>query len=291
MKYLRHFNERLGIATYIEEQSDYIIYMIQSDTKTKYNFIYYDDVKNTKVPFTLIIKDTLDVKGSYQSGSGGNIIYLKNRADKSTLLHEMKHMDFHLKKKNCFDDLFHKAEVALNVGLMTPSTRSEKRIKLATQIFYVYNNNEFESKYHSYYKQFDAYLSKISGKLESSDIVEHYNKFLNESTDKSWWWYYYPNEFTFDTFLPESDINQMFFFYLNDGNKVSFTDNMFNNMYQIIKYDMKKFYKTKFNSYTATEKAKIAQLKRFFEKDIDRKVVRYRKKMSRIVTLMVEKYT
>lgn len=289
MKYLRRFNERLGLATYIEEQSDYIIDMIKSDTKNEYSLIFYDDFNNTKAPFKLIIKKEKSIKGSFGIEKGAMIIYLGDRTDSSTLLHEMKHLDFYLKKKNCFKDLYFKAEAALTSRL-DPLNSSQKRIKMASQIFYVYNHNEFESKFHSYYKQFDNFLNKKNEKLESADIVKYYNEFLNSNTDKSWFWYYYPKKFTFDTFLSDSDLNQMFFYYLNDSNKVSFSDNMFMSMYQLLKYDIKKFYKTKLNKYTPTEKAKINQLKKFFEKDIDRKIEKYRKKMARIVTIMIEKY-
>lgn len=295
MKYLKKFNERLGISEDIEKLADKIFKTINSSNEKEFTFTYqeYNYKKNSKSNYSFKVKITTDrsdeSKGSFSVENGEMSIKLVNRKDDSTLLHELKHLDFYIKKQNCFDDIYHKSNAILKQYANDVTDSSQRRIKSASTIFYVYNENEFESKYHGYYKNFDKFLS-TKGPLESSDIVTYFKEFLESNDDNTYNWYFYKPKFNFSTFLSDGDINQMFYYYLNDSNKVSFSENMFIMMFQLLKYDIKKFYKIKFNKYTNEEMNKINKLRNFFEKDIDRKKEKYSRKLFRLITLMIEKY-
>lgn len=68
----------------------------------------------------------------------------------------------------------------------------------------------------------------------------------------------------------------------------------FSNIYldflSYIAYGIKKDIKTFFKIFTAKEKQEIEKYITYFEKDINRKIKKYKRRMSRIVTLACEKY-
>ena len=142
MRYLKSFNERLGVNLDIDAQVDEYFKCINNSDKKTFQFIY----KNEKgeFPFTLYISNLNGSSGNFAMDitTGEMSIYLRSRTDHSTLLHEVKHLDFATRKRDYHKELLYLANKSLSgVGSLDPLSK-------ITHIFYIFNDNEFQSKYH-----------------------------------------------------------------------------------------------------------------------------------------------
>lgn len=293
--------EALGIDKDIESQAQTIYQEIKNSTKNEFDFILYETSGNYF--FKLII-------GEFDKTSTGRFIIshdnqkltilLKDRSDYSTLLHEMKHLSRGIKNKcRHFNDPIHKTHRLIN----NMDLKKKDPINVQNKIFYVYDIDEFEAKYHGYYVDIDVHLKKIVDmkklspidKIVSKDfIVQIIKGFLNTCEDFTYtWWVGYFNgtevskEFNFSNYLKESDINRLFYLITKkDFNPSCSYIDMFKEIY----LDLKNLIKMKLNIYSKKDKILIQKNRKIFEKEINRRKKIFSKKFYRLFTIMVEKY-
>lgn len=296
MKHLKRFNERLGILTGAEEQvEEYMKEIEKKPISRAFKFVYRCDLGNYN--FKLYIDPKLDCRGYFQNSLSDNLeIYIKDRTDDVTLLHELKHLDFHIRKKGKTKTPYAKSQFAISQD-GDQAKVSKRTLTILEHIFYIYDENEFQSKYHSFYKDFDNLMSeleveaKTKGKKITTDLVKHI--FYNEKwfNDASFSWYT-PDEgydFKFEKFVPKDELRLVFYYILMEQKRKTFS-NIYLDFLSYIAYGIKKDIKTFFKIFTAKEKQEIEKYITYFEKDINRKIKKYKRRMSRIVTLACEKY-
>lgn len=281
MKYLQSFNERLGFNIDLDKQVEEFYKEIVNSAEMEFNFVYQND--RGKFPFKLIIGN-LNKKGAFRIDieTGEKKILLKHRRDYATLLHEIKHLDYSTRKKDFYKDIFHLANERLS------KMKSLDPLNSITSVFYLYNDNEFQSKYHGYYIEFDNFIAKnISSDPTPMEIWSLFERFLISTNDKSWTWYFKDDEFKFENYLPKSQINRLFtqFIYKGDIYKGEY-----DNLIKWLITGIKRLFKTKLNKYSEGELMEINKIKRFYEKQINIRLPKYRKRFLRMVQLMVDKW-
>ena len=165
----KKLNERLGIIQDMEKQvEDYIKTIKRKPISKVFNLVYSCDLGTYK--FKLIIDPKIDCKGYFNDDTRGNFsIYLANRSDEETLLHEVKHLDFNLRKKGKTRTPYSRSEKIISIEGKNAKV-SKRTLELLEHIFYVYDENEFQSKYHSFYKKFDILMSEL--KVEADKVGE-----------------------------------------------------------------------------------------------------------------------
>jgi len=302
---IRNFSEfiteALGIDKDIESQAQEIYKKIKHSNKNEFSFILYETSGNYF--FKLII-------GKFDKTASGRFIIsddnkemtvlLKDRNDYSTLLHEMKHLSRAIKNKGShFNDFIYKTHKLIsNMDL-----KDKDPIKAQKQIFYVYDKDEFEAKYHGYYVDLDIYLKKIvdikkqspNDKSVSKDfIIDVIKGFLNTCDDMTYtWWVGYFNgekvskEFNFSNYLKESDINRLFYLITKKDFKPGYS---YTDMFKEIYFDLKNILKTKMNIYSKEDKVLIQKYRKSFELEINKRKKVFSKKFYRLFSIMVDKY-
>lgn len=295
MKHLKTFNEKLGISKSLEEQVEYYHkIMMDNPDKKEYNFVYKTDKGNFTI--TVFIKDNLGDQISGQAGqlSNGDLyINLLNRNDVTTLLHEVKHIDYSIRKgKYEKDSKYTKAHNSLYKNDIKGD------MKYLSTLFYLMDENEFQSKYHTYYKDFDLYLKKhlsTDSTNREKEIVKMWPDFLKQHHDGSWSWYK-QGDFKFLDYVSRNSIYDAFHNYIM-GNKgvISKPDykpsgSVYLDFIKYFKRKMRKIINPNVVELTSKEKEQVSILKKRFEKEITIKRDRYFKRMSRIPTLMIDKW-
>lgn len=297
MKHLKKFNERLGIIKDMEEQVELYMRTIESKPISKtFKFFYHCDLGT--YPFQLVIDPKLDSRGYFTNKGGDLYIYIKDRNDESTLLHEVKHLDFNLRKKDKTKTPYVKSQIAISMDGKNAKV-SQRTLDMLEHIFYIYDENEFQSKYHSFYKDFDIMISKLKleltkkgeSKLLTTKSIRHI--FYNERwwSDATFTWYV-PNEgkeFKFSDYVDESELRIVFYYILMEQKRRTFS-NMYLDVFSYIAHSIVKDIKRFFKIFTKKERQEIEKYITFFEKDINKKIKKYKKRMSRIVTLACDKY-
>ena len=289
MKYLQTINEKFGIKKRLVEQVDGYFRVIQENPdKHEFTFYYaYDSlgIKDILQKVTVKIGKVKGLHGQYSfnPNTKETTILLSDRNDKSTLLHELKHLDYALHKRDFHKNIFHTSKDRLSKSL-------SKRDKLnyAQEIFYLLDQNEFESRYHGYFIDFDEFISKSKIKDPTpGEIYELFESFLSQSEDISWTWYVKEDEFKFENYFSDSLINRLFnqFVYTKD-----FYADEYENMFKYIRSIFKKSYRRIFNSYSDEEIIEIKRTKKLFERKINQRLPKYRKKLFKLVPLMVDKW-
>jgi len=290
MKYLKTF-ERLGISDSLEQQVDDYMKTIRSKPISKvFKLVYQCDLGNYY--FNLIIDPKIDSEGYFTSDPSsitGLEIHLKNREDESTLLHEVKHLDFHLRKKGRTKTNFTKAEKSIKNEKQIKV--SKKTLELLKNIFYIYDENEFQSKYHSFYKDFDLFLSKQNKDFTTSDVKELFFDYKQWTKDDTFGWYTVPSDFifTFERFFDKDELRIIFNYIILENKRKTFK-NPYIDFLSYLVTDIKKDIKMRFKLFTDKEKEEIEKAIKFFEKDINKRIKIYKKRMSRIVTIACERY-
>ena len=284
MKYLQSFNERLGLNLDIDKQVEKFYKEIVNSQEKEFNFVYEND--KGRFPFKVIIGGGL--KGNnwgrynFNIETGAMKITLKNRSDYASLLHEVKHLDYSTRVGEYWKDIIQWGSIRLSkISSMDP-------LNSITNVFYLYNDNEFQSKYHSYYIDFDSFVAKnISDNPTPNEILSLFERFLISNRDDSWLWYFKNDEFKFEDYLSKAQINRLFtqFVYKND-----IYNGEYDNLIKWLITGIKRLFKTKLNKYSEGELMEINKIKRFYEKQINMRLPKYRKKFLRIVQLMVDKW-
>jgi hypothetical protein len=292
----KKLNERLGIVQGIEQQVEYYIKTIESKPIAKvFNLVYSCDLGTYK--FKLIIDPKIDCRGYFNDDTHGNFsIYLADRSDEETLLHEVKHLDFNLRNKGKTKTPYSRSEKIISIEGKNAKV-SKRTLELLEHIFYIYDENEFQSKYHSFYKKFDILMSELKVEADKIDqkittaAVRHI--FYNERWwDDSAFTWYVPKEgydFKFENFVDKGELRIVFYYLLMEQKRKQYSNpylDFVSYLIHGIKSDLKKTFKI----FTGDEKKEIEKYITFFEKDINKKIKIYKKRMSRIVTLACEKY-
>ena len=291
MKYLKRFDERLGISQDMEQQVDDYMKTIRSKPISKvFKLLYKCDLGNYY--FKLVIDTKITSEGYFTSDPSsitGLEIHLKDRDDESTLLHEVKHLDFHLRKKGKTKTNFTKAQKSISNE--TRNKVSKRTLGLLEHIFYIYDENEFQSKYNSFYKDFDLFLSKQNRNFTTNEIKDLFFDYQQWSEDGIFSWYTVASDykFNFERFVDKDELRVVFNYIILEQERRTFK-NPYLDFLSYLVTDIKKNIKIKFKLFTDKEKMEIEKTIRFFEKDINRRIQKYKKRMSRIVTLACEKY-
>lgn len=299
MKFIKTF-ERFGIIDYMDEQvAKYMEVINANPDKSNFRFEYIMNLNNKKItiPFQLKIDSKLKTEGELESNSNilrsnnTYVITLKKRDDESTLLHEVKHIDFEKRVKDCYSDLYFRANKEIEKGKIEGG-----KLAPMSALFYAYTENEFQSKYSGYYKDLDEYVSKLKNP-SSKDIIIAFNDLLKNHTDKTWTWYITDKPFTFSTFL--NDINTKILFkkiivpIINNKEVVEDIDMTFYSIFHMIKsyYNkIKEFIFGRKENFTKEDDIEISRAIKKVENNINKKRDRYGKKMKKLIPLMIEKY-
>ena len=291
MKYLQRFDERLGISQDMEQQVEGYMKTIREKPISKvFRLLYQCDLGNYF--FKLVIDPNIDSEG-YFTGSPISIgdleIHLKDREDESTLLHEVKHLDYYLRKNGKTKTIYDRMKRSVSNSDKTKV--SQRTLALLEHIFYIYDENEFQSKYTSFYKEFDIFLSKQNKNFTTSEIKNIFFDYQQWTEDDTFSWYTVTSDynFTFDKFVYKDELRVVFNYIISEHSRRTFK-NPYLDFFSYLVADIKKNIKIRFKLFTGKEKLEIEKAIRFFEKDINKRIQKYKKRMSRIVTLACEKY-
>jgi hypothetical protein len=291
MKYLKRFDERLGISQDMEQQVEGYMKTIRERPISKvFKLLYQCDLGNYF--FKLVIDSNISSNG-YFTGSptyiGDLEIHLKDREDESTLLHEVKHLDYYLRKKGKTKNIYNRMERSVSDSDKTKV--SKRTLELLEHIFYIYDENEFQSKYTSFYKSFDLFLSKQNKEFTTNEIRELFFDYKKWSDDTTFSWYTVDSNynFAFDKFVDKDELRVVFNYIISEHSRRTFK-NPYLDFLSYLAADIKKNIKIRFKLFTDKEKLEIEKVIKFFEKDINKRIQKYKKRMSRILTLACEKY-
>ena len=225
-------------------------------------------------------------------------IELKDRKYFSTILHEVKHLDYWTRNGK------KRSEYSIaGVNLATSDDKnlvSKKSLSRMSSFFYVYDDNEFQSKYHSYYNDFMEFMddivkhleeTKSNHKLTTDDIRHLWKGFLQEHDDTTWSYYTTNKTFRFKDYFTEPELNKIFLYMLSDyddGRKIY--TNTYIDIASYFVWRTKRDFKLTFNYFTKEQKTFVNSFIKHFETDINKRIAKYRKRMTRIVTLACERY-
>jgi hypothetical protein len=291
MKYLKRFDERLGISQDMEQQVEGYMKTIRERPISKvFKLLYQCDLGSYF--FKLVIDSKISSEGFFTGSPtyiGDLEIYLKDREDESTLLHEVKHLDYYLRKKGKTKNIYNRMERSISNS--DEKKVSKRTLGLLEHIFYIYDENEFQSKYTSFYKEFDLFLSKQNKEFTTTEIRELFFDYKKWSDDTTFSWYTVASDynFTFDKFVDKDELRVVFNYIISEHSRKTFK-NPYLDFLSYLAADIKKNIKIRFKLFTDREKLEIEKVIKFFEKDISRRIQKYKKRMSRIVTLACEKY-
>jgi hypothetical protein len=291
----KKIDERLGISQDMEQQVEGYMKTIRERPISKvFKLLYQCDLGNYF--FKLVIDSNISSEGYFTGSStfvGDLEIHLKDREDESTLLHEVKHLDYYLRKKGRTKNIYDRMERSIPAGDKTKV--SQRTLGLLEHIFYIYGENEFQSKYTSFYKSFDLFLSKQNKDFTTSEIKELFFDYKKWTKDLVFSWYMVGwgqkenYNFTFDKFIDKDELRVVFNSVISEHSRRTFK-NPYLDFLSYLVTDIKKNIKIKFKLFTDKEKQEIEKVIKFFEKDINKRIQKYKKRMSRIITLACEKY-
>jgi hypothetical protein len=287
----KKIDERLGISQDMEQQVEGYMKTIREKPISKvFKLLYQCDLGSYF--FKLIIDPKIDAEGYFTGSStfvGDLEIHLKDREDESTLLHEVKHLDYYLRKKGRTKNIYDRMQRSISNS--DEKKVSKRTLGLLEHIFYIYDENEFQSKYTSFYKSFDLFLSKQNKEFTTNEIRELFFDYKKWTEDTTFSWYTVTSDydFTFDRFVDKDELRVVFNYIISEHSRRTFK-NPYLDFLSYLVADIKKNIKIRFKLFTDKEKLEIEKLIRFFEKDINKRIQKYKKRMSRIVTLACEKY-
>tara|TARA_R110000772_G_scaffold20466_5_gene56959 strand:+ start:115168 stop:116016 length:849 start_codon:yes stop_codon:yes gene_type:complete len=280
MKYVKLF-EKWGISDDLKDFTMVCMKEIHENPK-KNKFSQVHKINQISYPFKIIIKKDLvslgqysyydnPVKGDNSDGPPYNMrIYLKDRHDFSTLLHEIKHLDKAIRQSSPFNKLLRK-------GLKS----SEEGSKLKT-LFYCLDDDEFEAKYHGYYVKISFYLyNNLEENPTNDDVFKSINYYLNNlEEDLSFTYWTNSKYLKLTDYTKTNELYDVFDKMINGGNYT----------YGIIPKKIGDYLRKKFNIRNNQNKREIERIIVKTEKLLNRNKIKYRRKFLRLYTLMVDKY-
>lgn len=302
-KFDRFIYEKLGISNDLEDQVESIYQEVnkpENDKKEVFRFVYHNDIGSAffKLQFGRdkpIYKDGPTLSESCEgyfcvsSVESGQIVALTvtvdSKSNKSTLLHEVKHLDHSMRTKSWKNKEFIKT--AKSKTDLMKQTQSVKSIGF---ILYSYDIDEFEAKYHGYYVDIDEGVSKIIKSMPKeeltkkmvSDIAKYVMKNFSDRT-YTWWT---SGEIIISNYAIQSDINNIFYNIAKENPEGIMSVDLFKE----ISRNISNFMRSKLNIYSNKDKELIKKTVQKFEKEINRRRKIFEKKFYRLITLMVDKY-
>lgn len=282
-KFKTFINEKFGISFNIEEECNRIFKIIQKNKKQKEYFFRYSNELGVFL-IKIIHIPKLKIEGYFQNKKDNNsktynyIIGLKSLDDKSTLFHELKHLDYYIKNKNSNKEIIKKYYDNID-------TKS-KKYDYVKEILYVFGENEFQSKYHDLYFNFNEYIkTHISDSPSNKEIIQLFNSFLDSYKDKTFTWYLKKDELKFRDYLKEDELYYCFYHIIDDNYLINVFDVLREMRSYLIYLNLNKYY-----FFTKKEKEKINKFISDLEKYINKKIPIYRRKVMRLIPLMSDKW-
>lgn len=218
-------------------------------------------------------------------------IEIDSRENYDTLFHEVKHLDFFVRRKNSienpsynnvYNDIFKKSKDNFK------NIKGSNSQKLSF-LFYQYDKDEFESKYHGYFSGFEKYLlSKKSENLTRKELFYHFNKYINDHEDQTSKEYLNGDNIDLNEMFSERFINKIFYSYIMNAEYMGKWETKLDIFLEFIVG--KEWIKTTLNMYSEKEKGLIDKAINHFEKELNKRKRKYKKKFLRIVTAMFDKY-
>ena len=302
MRYIKIF-EKWGIDKKLEELTDKFINSIEAEPNKKRFTFDFDNGVSDIYTFNLIVKEDLGqkVEGRFtyngrwiyneehekHTFDGEITIYLSNRNDKSTLLHELKHFDRFIRRGNV--GYYTGKDAILRAGLNWTDKIGNDFNPGIKSMFYLLNDDEFEAKYHGYYVDIDQYLEKnLIENPTREDVINQINFYLKlPECDKSYSWWKNQVYLKFDRHGNKKHIEKIFNLLINGEITPMIIPSfkireLFNSV--------KTYVKIKFGIKTKLEKEQIKDLINQVEILINKNKEKYRKKFNKIYSIMVDKY-
>lgn len=286
MKYLKLF-EAFGIDSNIEDQVDEYFSEIKSNpNKNEFNFLFQNDIENTF--FKLKIDKNFETSGKFSLVFNSRYkeynITIKDRNDDSVLLHEVKHLDYAIKNKNYFNKMENKAREVIKGFKDTP--------ECLNNLFYLYDENEFESQYHGYYKEFKNFCKgKLNSQSKLTDVRNLWYKYLTSCEDRSWTYYLIDIDFKFDYYISNRKLNKCLYSMIESGitnspDKYKWGKNWIINNIKLSWHQIKK----ELGIYSEEEKLQINKIRKYFETIFQQRHSKFRKKFTRMILLVADQY-
>lgn len=210
IKYNNFIFEKMGIINELEIISDDIISKINDKEYLKYemNYLGFNIIINIYVLYDkkLLGDFQVELLGDFQVENSDKFEFniRLNGLDKSTLIHELKHLDRCIRRNFKTDSYFYINHIgSLIVKNYKFLFKSKDDIELLLDTFYFCNPDEFESHYHNIFNDIRNEL-KLNNDNEYNTID---NIIKNEYIYKLYK-YYYENKFDLlDFFNSNSDCN------------------------------------------------------------------------------------
>lgn len=266
MKYLKRFNEKLGISDDMVNQVDGYYKEIMNSDETEFSLLYQCDQGNYF--FKLVIDTKCKVAGNFGHESYSDtkklvpdsfIITIKDRKDKATILHEVKHLDHYLKNNDYISQNY------INRNQVN---------SLVSELIYVYEPTEFQSKYHGYYTEIDDYIKariKIGENPTRENVINWLNNAIRKSEDQTYT-YYNSRQFKLSDYLSK---NEMYSFFLLCNDSKGAKNTKINKLLSFFGIVMDK----NFDRFISN-----------FDKEMDKRKQNFHKKFNRLYSLFVDKY-
>jgi hypothetical protein len=286
MIYLKSYNEALGISESIQKQSLQIYeYINKYNEVNNFNFIFHEETKNIKVPFELNIDKDFDVYGQLRFTEYGNgeivyVITIQSRKYFSTIYHELKHLKSSILTNNkIFSNLDRK------IGPLEKIPNLSK-IDLFYDLVYYGDPEEAAAKYSNFYHDFQFFIlnsmKKDNFKMTKDNIDTIYNDFIE--SQKSYYQYdYYLNDFSFDFYFSNKEIDDIIYLYIKYLNPKKKKNNKW---YGIIIDKIRQFYCLP----SKDEKILIKKEKIKIEKRLFKVFSKYQKKIKSLKYFFYKKY-
>lgn len=301
MRYIKLF-EKWGIDKTLEELADKLISSIESEPTTKKFTFDFDNGVSDIYTFNLIVKYlgpktegrfNYDGRWIYNEEykkntfDGQITIYLADRNDKSTLLHELKHFDRFIRRG--IAGYYTGKDSILRAGLNWTNKIGGEFNPGINSMFYLLNDDEFEAKYHSYYSEIDKYLEKnLIENPTKEDVINQINFYLKlPECDKSYTWWKNNLYLKFDKHGDKKNIEKIFDLLINGEITPMIIPSL---KIREFFYSIKTYIRQTFGIKSKLEKEQIKHLINQVEVLINRNKEKYRKKFNRIYSIMVDKY-
>lgn len=295
---MRYIKERLGIDLNIDDQVNKYIEEIKSNpNKNEFDFIYANNYGNTSFKIR-IVKD-LDAFGRFQRDvtpdNWSNLenleILLKDRESSSTLMHELKHLDHLIRKINSKKNIksfkgIYNDEISDFHKILTDRIGRKKDAPSHNliYIFYIFNIDELEARYHGLYKDMSNYL-KDNPPKDIYDIGDAFEKILcYDEASESLRLLLNLKEFKFSDIFKEKFIRSAIYQYLIDD---SFDAK---DVITFLIRNYKTRFKTRFNTYSKKDLDRIDRIQKRFESVLTKRINKWNRKIFRLIFLLKEKH-
>jgi hypothetical protein len=196
--------EKLGVIPHLSLIAEDIL----SNIKGKKYYKWQGEYLQKQVTINCFIMDIPNLEGSFQVENSQDFIFnIKISPDskmKSTLIHELKHMDRAIRRKMKTDTYHYINHVGKYVaGKYTNLFKSKDAGEILVDTFYLCNPDEFEAYFHNLWEDISILITEDMTREQKIDIVRQ-----TLENEQIWiiFKFYYTNPFDLmDFFNTESD--------------------------------------------------------------------------------------